>query len=131
MQRTQIVVSLMLVAAALLAAAPAFAIDAGQYAAGASTKLGRGLLNTVTGWGEIPMQTVLGSEQDGVLGGVGGFFKGIGLGVARTLAGAFEIATFWAPVPEQVAPVMQPATVFDWPANRAYAKAGSQGSSQH
>ncbi len=79
MHRTQVIVSLLLVGAAMMAAAPAFAIDAGQYAAGASTKLGRGVLNTVTGWGEIPMQTVIGSEQDGVLGGVGGSSKALAL----------------------------------------------------
>jgi putative exosortase-associated protein (TIGR04073 family) len=125
MSRPQIIVSLLLVVAAMLAAAPAFAMDAGQYAAGAGTKLGRGVVNTVTGWGEIPVQTVIGSAQDGVLGGVGGFFKGIGLGVARTLAGAFEIATFWAPVPEQFEPVMHPATVFDETTTRAVAEHGS------
>ena len=96
----------------LLAAAPAFAIEAGQYASDAGTKLGRGALNAVTGWMEVPMQTVIGSKEDGVLGGVGGFFKGIGLGVARTLAGAFEIATFLVPVPDRFEPVMQPPTVF-------------------
>ncbi len=101
-----------------LAPMPAWAaatIDAGQYASDAGTKLGRGVVNAATGWVEIPKQTVVGGQQNGVLGGIGGFFKGIGLGAARTLAGAFEIATFWAPVPERFEPVMQPATVFgDW-----------------
>jgi putative exosortase-associated protein (TIGR04073 family) len=130
MYRNHIVGSLMVAVALMMAAVPASAMDAGQYAAGAGTKLGRGLVNTTTGWGEIPTQTVIGSKEDGVLGGVGGFFKGIGLSVARTLAGAFEIATFWAPVPERFEPVMQPATVFDWPTNRAFAKAGSPRGSQ-
>ncbi len=130
MYRKHIVASLTVAVAVLMAAVPAFAVDAGQYAAGAGTKLGRGVVNTVTGWGEIPAQTVIGSKEDGALGGVGGFFKGIGLGVARTLAGAFEIATFWAPVPERFEPVMQPATVFDWPTDRAFAKAGSPRTSQ-
>lgn len=96
----------------LLAAMPALAIEAGQYASDAGTKLGRGVLNAVTGWVEVPKQTVIGGREDGVLGGFGGFFRGLALGVARTLAGGFEIATFWAPVPEQFEPVMQPATVF-------------------
>ena len=130
MCRKHIVVSLIVAVACMMAALPAFAMDAGQYAESAGTKLGRGAVNTATGWGEIPMQTYLGSQQDGVLGGVGGFFRGIGLGVARTLTGAFEIATFWAPVPGEFKPVMQPATVFDWPTHQAYSKAGSQISRQ-
>ncbi|MBI4573481.1 MAG: exosortase system-associated protein, TIGR04073 family [candidate division NC10 bacterium] len=130
MYRKHIVASLMVAVAVMMAAAPALAMDAGQYAAGASTKLGRGVVNTATGWGEIPMQSALGSKEDGVLGGIGGFFKGIGFAVARTLAGAFEIATFWAPVPERFEPVIQPATVFDWPTDRAFAKTGSQSASQ-
>lgn len=97
---------------ALLAAIPALASEAGQYASNAGTKLGRGVLNTVTGWAEVPKQAVIGGQEGGVLGGFEGFFKGVGLGVARTLAGAFEIATFWAPVPERFEPVMRPATIF-------------------
>jgi len=130
MCRQHIVVSLIVVVACMLAALPASAMDAGEYAESASSKLGRGAVNTATGWGEIPMQTYLGSQGDGVLGGVAGFFRGIGLAVARTVTGAFEIATFWAPVPEEFKPVMQPATVFDWPTHQTYAKAGSQISGQ-
>jgi len=130
MYRQHIVVSVIVAVACMVAALPAFAMDAGQYAERAGSKFGRGVVNTATGWGEIPMQSYLGTKEDGVLGGVGGFFRGMGLGVARTLTGAFEIATFWAPVPEGFKPVMLPATVFDWPTHRAYAKAGSQTSSQ-
>ena len=124
------VVALLIVVAAVMAAAPAFAGDSAEYAAGAGTKLGRGMLNTATGWGEIPKQTIVGSQKQGVLGGVEGFFKGIGLGVARTLVGAFEIATFWAPIPEKFEPVMQPATVFEMPTDRRVAKTGDQWSSR-
>ncbi len=97
----------------LLVATPLFATEAGQYATDAGTKLGRGVVNVATGWVEIPKQSVIGGKENGVLGGFGGFFKGIGLGVARTLAGAFEIATFWVPVPERFEPVIQPPTVFE------------------
>ncbi len=130
MCRMQTVLSLIVVMAAMMAAAPAFAMDSGEYASGAGVKLGRGLINTATGWGEIPKQTIIGSQEDGVLGGIGGFFKGIGLGVARTLVGAFEIATFWAPVPERFEPVMQPSTVFEMGTDRALAKAGSEDTSK-
>jgi len=129
MHRKRIVASLIVCVVAILAAAPAFAMDAGQYASGAGSKLGRGVVNTVTGWGEIPVRTIDGSRADGFSGGVGGFFKGIGFSVVRTLAGAFEIATFWAPVPERFEPVMEPATVFDMATTRnAFAKTGERSS---
>jgi putative exosortase-associated protein (TIGR04073 family) len=130
MYQKQVVAFVLILVAGTMAAAPAFAVDTGEYASGAGAKLGRGVLNTVTGWGEIPKQTITGSREEGVLGGVEGFFKGIGLGVARTLAGAFEIATFWAPVPDKFEPVMEPAIVFDQTTNKTVAKTGAQRSSE-
>jgi putative exosortase-associated protein (TIGR04073 family) len=130
MYQKQVVAFALILVAGTMAAAPAFAVDTGEYASGAGAKLGRGVLNTVTGWGEIPKQTITGSREEGVLGGVEGFFKGIGLGVARTLAGAFEIATFWAPVPDKFEPVMEPATVFDQTTNKTVAKTGAQKASE-
>ncbi len=119
-----LVASLIVTVVAIVAVTPAFGVGAGEYAEGAGTKLGRGVVNTTTGWGEIPKQTYLGGRE-GFLSGVGGFFRGIGLGVARTLSGAYEIATFWAPVPGGFQPMMHPTTVFDWPTDRAYAQSGS------
>ncbi len=121
----QIVAALLVAVAISMVAAPAFAISAGEYADGAGTKLGRGVVNTATGWGEIPKQTYLGGKE-GFLSGVGGFFRGIGLGVARTLSGVYEIATFWAPVPGDFKPMMHPTTVFDMPTDRPYEQTGSQ-----
>jgi putative exosortase-associated protein (TIGR04073 family) len=46
-------------------------------------------------------------------GAVGGFFNGIGMSVARTVVGAYEIGTFWAPVPERFEPVIKPVSVFE------------------
>jgi putative exosortase-associated protein (TIGR04073 family) len=130
MYQKQVVAFVLILVAGTMAAAPAFAVDTGEYASGAGAKLGRGVLNTVTGWGEIPKQTITGSREEGVLGGVEGFFKGIGLGVARTLAGAFEIATFWAPVPDKFEPVMEPATAFDQTISKTVAKTGAQKASE-
>ncbi len=113
MQRKHLVATMMIVAA-VLAAAPAFAGDpAADYVAGAGTKLGRGVANGAAGWVEVPKQTVIGGQDGGATGVVGGFFKGIGLGAVRTVAGAYEIATFWAPVPPRFEPVMKPATAFE------------------
>ena len=112
MQRKHIVAALVILAA-VFAALPAFAMDGAEYAQGAGTKLGRGVVHGATGWVEVPKQTILGGQEDGVPGLIGGFFKGVAMGVARTLTGGFEIVTFWAPVPERFEPVMKPATVFE------------------
>lgn len=112
MHRKRILAAIVMLAS-VFAALPAFASDAGDYVAGSGTKLGRGVVNGATGWAEVPKQTVIGGQDGGATGVVGGFFKGIGMGVARTAVGAYEIATFWAPVPERFEPVMKPATVFE------------------
>lgn len=112
MHRRHIAAALMILAA-VFAALPAFAMDGGDYAAGSGTKLGRGVVNGATGWMEVPKQTAIGGQEAGVPGVVGGFFKGVAMGVARTVVGAVEIATFWAPVPERFEPALKPATVFE------------------
>ncbi len=103
----------LVIAAASFTAAPAFADDGVRYATGATTKLGRGVVNTATGWVEVPKQAAIGARQAGLPGLIGGTVKGVGMGVARTVVGGFEIVTFWAPVPDRFAPVMNPPTVFD------------------
>lgn len=80
-----------------------------EYLADPDTKLARGVVNVATGWVEVPRQGAIGGRKAGGPGLVGGFFKGIGLGAARTLVGGYEIATFWAPA--HFEPVMEPATV--------------------
>lgn len=111
-------------AVALSAAGPAFAewlrpAEAAPRAAAQQdtgrlvmTKLFRGMVNAATGWMEIPKQMFQTSEQQGV--GVGlswGFVKGIGWAVGRSVIGAYEIATFPFPVPEEYRPVLQPEYV--------------------
>ena len=130
MDRKHIIASLVVAVAIMTAGTTALAMDAGQYATGAGTKLGRGVVNAATGWGEIPKQTVVGSNNGGFLGGVGGFFKGIGFAVARSVVGGYEIATFWAPVPDRFEPVMQPPTVFDRSPNTTFAKTSSKPSNR-
>lgn len=84
-----------------------------EYPVGAGAKLARGVANVTTGWYEIPKQTSLGGQRRGAPGVLGGFVKGVALGVARTAAGGYEVATFWAPVPADFEPVMRPATVYE------------------
>ena len=66
-------------------------------------KLWRGVVNTLTGWVEFPVQIVkgyndgfMGEEDNKILGVVGGIFDGIGHSAGRTLSGIGDIAGFWA-----------------------------------
>lgn len=95
--------------AVLWAALPSSA-EGVEYFADRDTKLARGMVNTATGWLEVPKQTAIGGQEAGARSLIGGFFKGVALGAARTLVGGYEIATFLAPA--WFEPVMKPATVF-------------------
>jgi len=58
-------------------------------------KAGRGLVNLLTGWIEIPRQMDVGRHEPNPLTGfMGGFFKGAGLGLLRTGVGLYETLTF-------------------------------------
>ena len=60
----------------------------------------RGAANLTTGWIEIGKQVYVTGKQDGWLRGwVIGPFKGIGMAVVRTVSGAGELVTFFAPYP--------------------------------
>lgn len=100
MQRKHGLGALVLIAFALVAPV-AFASDTAEYAEGSGTELGRGVVNGAAGWIEVPKHTVIGGRDAGAAGVVGGFVKGVLMGVARTVTGASKIATFWAPVRER------------------------------
>lgn len=95
------------VTVALLSYAGFAYADAGELMSGMGHKFFRGIVNTFTGWVELPMQIVKGYERglDGegnnkVVGAVVGIFTGIGHSAGRTLSGMGEVATFWAADPE-------------------------------
>ena len=75
---------------------------------GMMDKLGRGATNTLTGWMEIPyaidVEWTAGSNF--IAASAAGLFKGLILGTQRTAVGLFEVVTFWAPVPENYAPIV-------------------------
>lgn len=78
----------------------------------AFSKLGRGAANTLTGWLEIPKNIYEISSQKNPLMGISwGLAKGIGLGVARTGVGVYEVITFPFPIPESYEPIMKPEYV--------------------
>ena len=82
-------------------------------ASGATTKLGRGFVNIVSGWVEIPKRIYQTSQDQGTAAGLTwGLVRGIGYGFVRTAAGFYELFTFPFPAPPDYAPVIQPEYVF-------------------
>ena len=64
-------------------------------------KAGRGVVNILTSWIEIPKQLHLGSQEDNPVVGVGmGLAKGVSLTVLRIGVGAYEAVTFPLPYPK-------------------------------
>jgi putative exosortase-associated protein (TIGR04073 family) len=63
--------------------------------------MGRGLVNVLTGWLELPKQIHLGSQEENPLTGFGwGFVKGVGMTVLRSGVGVYETVTFPLPYPK-------------------------------
>lgn len=80
---------------------------------GAATKLGRGAVNVVTGWVEIPKRIYETSAMQGnAAGWTWGLLRGLGYGFVRTAAGFYEVLTFPVPQPPDYAPVIMPEYVF-------------------
>ncbi len=92
---------------------PVWAASTEVHSGGAMTKLGRGFVNLVTGWVEIPKRIHETSESQGTAAGITwGLLRGLGHGFIRTAAGAYEILTFPFPAPPDYASVIQPEYVF-------------------
>ncbi len=82
-------------------------------AGGMANKFVRGMANTATGWLELPKQIYVTCQEEGAAQGILiGPFKGLGMMLARTLAGVGEVATFFAPVPGFYEPFMEPDYVW-------------------
>ena len=72
-------------------------------------KLGRGVVNVLTGWIEIPKNiAVEWKKTDPFSGFIVGALKGFGWGWGRTVSGAYDVLTFPLPVPAQYKPLMEP-----------------------
>lgn len=92
---------------------PSIADAEPMQAGGAATKLGRGAVNVVTGWVEIPKRIYETSHEQGTMAGLTwGLLRGIGHGFVRTAAGFYEVFTFPFPAPPDYAPVIEPEYVF-------------------
>ncbi len=84
-----------------------------SYAQDAFKKLGRGVVNTFTGWIEVPKGIVDESKSSNILAGLTvGTVKGFGLGLVRTGAGIYETVTFPLPIPEGYEPIVKPEFVY-------------------
>ena len=67
-------------------------------------KMGRGVVNVLTGWLEMPKQVHLGAQEDNpVTGLVHGTLKGVSLTILRTGIGLYEAVTFPFPYPKHFA----------------------------
>lgn len=75
-------------------------------------KLGRGVVNVLTGWIEIPKQTAAEWRRtDPFTGTVLGVIKGSAFAVARTFVGFYEVISFPFPIPRDYQPLMEPEFV--------------------
>jgi putative exosortase-associated protein (TIGR04073 family) len=77
------------------------------------TKLMRGVANFATGVGEFPKQIYLIGKKEGWVQGVfRGPVEGLGMFIARTVGGVYEIVTFPIPVPSGYQPMLLPEYVW-------------------
>ncbi len=85
-----------------------------DYGTGVGQKLGRGLGNVAFGWLEIPkgIQDV-GDQRNFIAGLTWGPLQGIGKALVRTVAGAYEVATFPVPLPPNFEPLLKPDFVLE------------------
>ena len=68
----------------------------------ASVKLWRGVVNTLTGWGELFRQPIIMTQEDGIVGVPTGIINGVFMTLVRTGAGIVEIVTFPIPLDEDL-----------------------------
>ena len=105
-----------LVLAAMLVlslAGSAQAAEGSAYVDGMLRKLGRGIANIATSPGELLRTPAVVSQKDGNLAGATiGIVQGAWRTVLRALTGVFEVVTFYAEVPANFEPLMQPEFVW-------------------
>jgi putative exosortase-associated protein (TIGR04073 family) len=76
-------------------------------------KFARGIVNMTTGWLEMPKQIRQCVQEEGwAIGLVKGPFDGLGMFAARTVAGMYETATFFLPLPFGYVPLLEPPFVW-------------------
>ncbi len=82
------------------------------YAQSPPEKLGRGLVNTFTGFWEVPSVMLRMCKSDGAPKGLTiGLGRGIAMGLYRTLVGVYEVLSFAIPAPAGYEPITDPPTL--------------------
>ena len=78
-------------------------------------KMGRGLVNVLTGWLEIPKQVQLGAQENNpVTGLTQGILRGTSLTLLRTGIGLYEAVSFPIPYPKHFASPYEPLELPDY-----------------
>ncbi len=113
-RRTKITAIFVLILCIAAISLPAFAQE-GSTIEKMGKKLGRGIVNIVTGWIELPKNIYDTSveTENPLMGITYGTLKGIGMTVVRTGAGAYDTVTFLFPVPQDYTPILEPEFVFE------------------
>ncbi|ASF46461.1 exosortase system-associated protein, TIGR04073 family [Methylovulum psychrotolerans] len=89
----------------VLALLSAYDTNASSYPARFSSKFGNGVANAVTGIAEVPKTIIITKRRQGwAYAATAGFFTGMVYMVARTLNGAYDMATFLIPTKPIVTP---------------------------
>ena len=84
-----------------------------SYVDGATRKLGRGVANILTSPGELArLPIVVTEEEGGLAGGSVGLAQGFRAMAWRGVVGAFEVATFYLPMPNDFAPIVYPEFIY-------------------
>lgn len=124
-RRAGALVVLLALGVVLLVAPGRAAAEAGKVARHAGEKLVRGVVNLGTGWTEMVEQPyVIGTQQGWLAGTLRGPIEGLGMTVARTLGGAYEILTFPLPIPSGARPMVEPGYVWQDDPEQARPRAG-------
>ncbi len=78
-----------------------------------SSKLNRGIINILTGWGEIPRQMIVSGQDKGWWAVLPiGIPAGALMTVVRTGVGIFETGLFFVPIDDSYGPIIDPAFVW-------------------
>ncbi len=111
--RARVLVALLALGASVLVSPARVAGGTSGVVERAGEKLERGLVNLGTGWAEILKQPYLiGKEHGWLAGTLRGPVEGLGMVVARTVSGAYEILTFPLPIPSGYQPMVEPDYVW-------------------
>lgn len=77
-----------------------------------AAKLGRGLVNTLTGLWEWPVDILKTTKAEGPAKGLTiGFARGLATGLYRTLVGVYEVISFPVPAPAGYESITNPPTL--------------------